>query len=261
MKNTPMMVVPLEEIAAEKPSEQVTEVFSAESETVSRNRFQPSVPTLSIRKPQNKIFILAVFGGLFLILVMIAGAVGGLIYFSVQQENQAVKSKPPPERKVEKPSPSLPPSATPLKSPKETPVESEELIFPPPTKPTRRGSFRIQADKDGWQLSEIETVSSETFRTNVRGTIVLDDIGSNITADGVDKNKKRRVYKEYPTGALLMRTRFANGKTSNIQPVTASDVWENDPEETGRIEFLINDNSPRSNAGQFVVEVSLVKAP
>ncbi len=58
-----------------------------------------------------------------------------------------------------------------------------------------------------------------------------------------------------------MRTRFANGKVSNIQPVAASDMWENAPGERGRIEFLINDNSPENNEGEFIVSVTLVSVP
>lgn len=255
------MVVPLGEVTEVNPSGQITEAFPAESETVVGNRFQVSVPTLSIRKPQNNKFIFAVFGGLFALILMIAGVGGALVYFYFQQKAEIVAAKPAPVRKSEKPTPSTTPKPSPGETPIETTEEDGELIFTPPTKPTSKGSFTIKADTDEWQLSEIETVGSETFQTSVRGTIVLDKIGSSISPGGVETNKNRRIYKQYPTGALLMRTRFANGKSSNIQPVTASDVWENDPNESGRIEFLINDNSPENNAGEFVVSVEMIRVP
>ncbi len=102
---------------------------------------------------------------------------------------------------------------------------------------------------------------SETFRTSVRGKIYLDDVKENVSPEGTKKNKERRIYKEFKTGALLMRTRFANGKVSNIQPVTASEVWDNAPDESGRIEFLINDNAPEYNSGAFIIAVEMVSVP
>jgi hypothetical protein len=43
-----------------------------------------------------------------------------------------------------------------------------------------------------------------------------------------------------------------------MQAVTASNLWENAPDESGRIEFLINDNSPENNEGEFVVSVEMI---
>ncbi len=258
MKNAPQMVVPLGDVTEVIPADQITEAFKAETETVVGSRFQSSLPTLSTRKPQNKKLIFAVFGVLFAAALLIAGAAGALLYFYIQNNSQVVEVKPTPVPKSEKTAPSSTPKPSPNATPLETPEEKGDLIFTPPTKPTRKGSFIIKADTDKWQLSEIETVGSETFQTSVVGTIVLDEIGSSVSPAGVESNKNRRIFKEYKTGALLMRTRFANGKTSNIQPVSASDVWENDPDETGRIEFLINDNSPDNNQGEFVVSVEMV---
>lgn len=270
LKNMPQMVVPLETIQSLPDTEDLTEAINSETETVVGNRYQPpSVPTLSIQKPQNNKMIFAVFGGLFVIIFLIFAAVAAMFYFYIQSREQIVEVKPTPTQTPKKATPTLKPTAKPSETPKETPEEtpedsiedSDELLFDPPTKPTRQGSFKIAADEKDWQLSEIETVPSQTFSTKVRGTITLEEIGSNITADGIGNNRERRIYKEYPTGALLMRTRFANGKVSNIQPVTASDIWQNSPDEIGRIEFLINDNSPENNTGEFIVSVSLVSVP
>ncbi len=266
LKNTPQMVVPLETIQSLPDTEDLTEIIKEETETVVGNRYQPpSVPTISVQKTQNNKMIFAVFGGLFVIVILIFTAVAAMFYFYIQSQDQIVEVKPTPTRTPKKETPTPKPSVTPKPSPSETPVETpedtSELIFTPPTKPTRQGSFRIAADEKDWQLSEIETVPSQTFSTSVRGTIVLDEIGTNITADGIGSDKDRRIYKEYPTGALLMRTRFANGKVSNIQPVTASNIWENAPNESGRIEFLINDNSPENNKGEFIVAVKLINVP
>ncbi len=262
LKNAPQMVVPLETIQDLPDTEDLTESLSAETETVVGNRYQPpSVPTFSVQKPQSNKKIFAIFGGLFAVFFLILAAAGAMIYFYLQAQDQAIKVKPTPTRTPKKETPTPKPSATPKPSPSETPEETPELIFTPPDEPTRQGSFRIMAGEEGWQLSEIETVPSQTFRTSVRGTIVLDEIGANISPGGIGSNKERRLYGQYPTGALLMRTRFADGKVSNIQPVTASDVWENAPDERGRIEFLINDNSPENNKGEFVVSVALVRVP
>ena len=263
LKNVPQMVVPLETIQNLPDTADLTDSLNAETETVVGNRYQPpSVPTISAEKPQNNKKIFAVFGGLFVVFSLIISAAGAMLYFYYQSQKQVIKVKPTPTRTPKKEKPPTPkPSATPKPSPSETPEETPELIFTPPTKPTRQGSFRIEADEEGWQLSEIETVPSQTFSTSVRGTIILDEIGENISPGGIGSNKERRIYTQYPTGALLMRTRFANGKVSNIQPVAASDMWENAPGERGRIEFLINDNSPENNEGEFIVSVTLVSVP
>lgn len=262
LKNVPQMVVPLETIQSLPDTADLTESLSAETETVVGNRYQPpSVPTVSVQKPQNNKKIFAVFGGLFVIFSLIIAAAGAMLYFYIQSQKQVIIVKPTPTRTPKKETPTPKPSATPKPSPSETPENTPELIFTPPTEPTRQGSFRVEADEEDWQLSEIETVPSQTFRTSVRGTIVLDEIGANVSPGGIGSNKERRIFEQYPTGALLMRTRFADGKVSNIQPVMASEEWENAPDERGRIEFLINDNSPENNRGEFIVSVTLVSVP
>jgi hypothetical protein len=53
-----------------------------------------------------------------------------------------------------------------------------------------------------------------------------------------------------------MRTRYADGKTSNTIAMTtngANGSWQNFPYEIGKLEFCINDNAPEQNGGQFIV--------
>jgi hypothetical protein len=132
--------------------------------------------------------------------------------------------------------------------------------FTPPVEPTKKGTFTVYAN-GGWQISNIDTVPLENFRTSIDGKVDISGVKTGITAKGVSDatSKARRIYSEYPTGALLMRTRYADGKFSNVMAVAASgstSSWQNYPDERGRIEFCINDNAPESNGGQFTVTVT-----
>jgi hypothetical protein len=91
----------------------------------------------------------------------------------------------------------------------------------------------------------------------------LAGIKNNVPVKGADdaKTKSRRIYAQYPTGALLMRTRYANGRYSNVQPLSASNSWENFPDEIGKLEFCVNDNAPANNGGQFIVTVTMTSVP
>lgn len=135
--------------------------------------------------------------------------------------------------------------------------------FTPPTEPTKLGTFTVAANT-GWQLSEIDTVPLEEFNTKVTGLIDLAGLKSRVTPKGTNDaaSKSRRLVPDLPTGALLMRTRYADGKFSNVQPVTASPSsgqWQNFEDERGRLEFCVNDNAPEQNGGQFVVTVKMTK--
>lgn len=261
LKNLPQMVVPLGEITDQTSTEQITDSFGAEreTETVVANRFQPRVPTISTQKPQSSKKIFVIFGGIFAIILLIFTGAFAMLFFYFQSKKQIIELKPTPAptRRIEKETPTRTPSVTPESSPEKTP----EVTFTPPEEPTQKDSFTISANREDWQLSEIYTVSSETFNSSSSGTIRLAEIKGNISPKGVNTNKERRIYKQFPTGALLMRTRFADGKTSNIQSVSVSDVWENYPEESGRLEFLINDNAPENNDGKFIVTIEMVSVP
>ncbi|HQU83916.1 MAG TPA: hypothetical protein PKY59_12350 [Pyrinomonadaceae bacterium] len=224
---------------------------NVETETFQRNLAAPETP-----KSSKKIFL--ILGGivaLFFLVIAGIGGIGALFYYKSGQ-TVVVNNSNTTNRNVEKsPSPNVSPekSATP------------QAIFTPPTEPTKKGDFTIYANT-GWQLSDIDTISQEKFTTSVVGKIDLDGIKTGVSSSGIkdEKTKSRRIYPEFPTGALLMRTRYADGKYSNIAALTANGAtgqWENYPGESGRIEFCINDNAPEKNGGQFTVTVNFVSAP
>lgn len=141
--------------------------------------------------------------------------------------------------------------------------EPSKLLFDAPTVPTKKGSFTVDADK-GWQLSDIDVVPSQIFTTKVTGKIDVDGIKKSLTSSGYDGDESRRIHTEFFTGALLMRTRYADGGFSNVVAVTAKDTsgsWENRPDERGKLEFTINDNAPQDNSGQLTVSTTLTSVP
>ena len=94
------------------------------------------------------------------------------------------------------------------------------------------------------------------------GSVNLREIGKVISPEGVDDKKyqSRRLFPEFPMGALLMRTRYADGKYSKISMVktkNSTGVWQNAPDERGRLEFCINDKAPEGNDGEFVVSLAV----
>ncbi len=148
-------------------------------------------------------------------------------------------------------------------SPYTQPSNTNPVVsFTPPLSPTKVGTFTVYAS-GGWQLSDIDVVENEEFSTSVQGLIDLAGIKNNVTYAGVkdERTKSRRIYPEYPTGALLMRTRYADGKVSNVQAVYLSRYWKNFPDEIGKLEFCVNDNSPENNGGQFIVTVKMISVP
>jgi hypothetical protein len=149
--------------------------------------------------------------------------------------------------------------------PSATPTPTSNPSFTPPIEPTKTGSFTVYAN-GGWQLSGVDTVPLENFRTKVDGKIDIAGVKTGVTPKGVSdpNSKSRRIYPEYPTGALLMRTHYADGKFSNVMAISAAGStgqWRNYPDERGRIEFCINDNSPEKNGGQFTVTVTMTSVP
>ena len=229
----------------------------------------PNIPTTR-RRSYNKIFL--ILSGVFSLfgLLFIAGVV--IVYYNLKPKNQIVTNptpSPAPTRGIvdKSPSPksSISPSASPADSPSATPGATPQVSFTPPIEPTKKGTFTVYAN-GGWQLSEIDTVPLENFRTSVQGLIDLAGIKTSVSSKGVAdaKTKSRRIYPEYPTGALMMRTRYADGKYSNVQPVTAapsSGIWQNFPDERGRLEFCINDNAPEQNGGHFTVTKTMTSVP
>ncbi len=243
---------------------------------------------LSPARPQNNKKIFLIVGGILSLLLLLFLGGAGLVFYTLKQRNTNVSSSSPPQNVSSTPgiadkSPTPRPSASqsdllpdelqplsdaplnnapPLPSPQITPTVS----FTPPKEATKKGTFTISGN-GGWQLSDVNIVPLETFQTLAQGSVDLAGIEKNVSSAGIagdDKSKSRRIYPEYPTGALLMRTRFADGKFSKVQPVTAPPsigVWENLPDERGRLEFCVNDNAPEKNNGQFTVSVIMWSAP
>jgi hypothetical protein len=287
----PQMVVPLETVqfsgGTENPSERVTEDY--DPETVVNNRLVvPTEPTdysTFVDQPTDagggsytKIF-LAVGGGLVALVLLVGVAAAGLFVYALQKQgetppNRPVVAKTPVTDDTEDVSTPFPDDAkTPDIAVAETPetvatpeaentpqTDSDTITFPTPTSPTKRATYRVKTIS-GWQLSEIQTVPLENFRITVKGKVDLDGIKNNVTAKGVEGHKDRRIVKEYPTGALLMRTHYPDGRHSNIQPVSAGEYWQNFKDETGRIEFLINDNAPENNDGEFTISFTMQDVP
>ena len=216
-----------------------------ETETVQRN-FSASAPP----KSNKKLFI--IFGGIAALVILLGGAVVfGALFLYLQNPAAPIRTNNN--------------SAAPNVSSSPETTQTPQVSFTPPIEPTKKGSFTVYANT-GWQLSDIDTVSQETFTTSVVGKIDLNNIKTGVSSSGVNdaKTKARRLYPEYPTGALLMRTRYADGKYSNIAAVTAGSAtgqWQNYPGERGKIEFCINDNTPEKNGGQFTVTVNFIDAP
>lgn len=220
-------------------------------------------------KGNKKLFL--VIGGLASLLALLIVAGGAIAFYNYRQPPRvssdptptvsptATGKKSPTPKNSASPSPSTSPSATPEED------QTPEASFTPPVEPTKKGTFTVNAN-EGWQMSDIDVVSLEQFRTNIQGAIDLAGVKSSVPPSGVSdaKTKSRRIYPEYPTGALLMRTRFADGKTSNTVSMTtngANGTWQNYPNETGRLEFCINDNAPENNGGQFTVTVTMTSVP
>lgn len=191
-------------------------------------------------------------------MVSAAGAIGWYLYSKSGTEvanknqntgNENVSPSPSPtdsnanQRPTPKPSPS-------------------NMSFDPPTVPTKEGTFTVYAN-EGWQLSNIAVVPYEKYTTKVEGLVDLAGAKAGIRADGNKdaKLKSRRLFAEYPTGALLMRTRYANGRFSNTVAAGTSGAWENLPDERGMLEFAVNDNAPQDNGGQFTVRVKMTSVP
>ncbi|MBD0373292.1 MAG: zinc ribbon domain-containing protein [Pyrinomonadaceae bacterium] len=151
-------------------------------------------------------------------------------------------------------------NATPESSP--TPTPAPKQLFEPPTTPTKEGSFTVYAN-EGWQMSDIAVVPLEQFTTNVDGIVDIAGVKTGVRAGGLSdsKFKSRRLFPEFPLGALVMRTRYADGRFSNMVTAGTSGNWQNLPDERGMLEFIINDNAPQDNGGQFTVKVKLKSVP
>ena len=252
--------------------------FNKSAETVIGGQpFPANFAPVSTARPKSNKKIFLILGGVFSLFGMLLAAGALIVFFNWKSNSVAVtntnvtpaptrgiadKSPPSPKSSA---APSVSPSISRVDSLPATPLATPEVSFTPPIEPTKKGAFTVYAN-GGWQLSEIDTVPLENFRTSASGLIDLAGIKTSVSPSGVAdaKTKSRRIYLEYPTGALIMRTRYADGKYSNVQPVTAAPsvgVWQNFPDERGRLEFCINDNAPEGNGGHFTVTKTMTSVP
>lgn len=258
------------------PSTSETISFNAPPPQTAMGRGTPTAPytaaappftqqTQSQPKSRTGVLIAAIAGVLLLGLVGVA-AVGGYYYYS-QSQNVVVKNgngnantkglepdgKPTPGAENKNATPETEPSPSP------TPASKQ---FEPPTEPTKEGTFTVYAN-EGWQLSDIAVVPLEQYTTRVEGIVDISGVKTGVRANGVSdaKFKDRRLFPEFPLGALVMRTRYADGRFSNMVAMGTSGSWENLPDERGMLEFIINDKAPQDNGGQFTVTVKMTRVP
>ncbi len=241
-------------------------IFQTASKTENLPARGQSVPTVELpKKKTGKYFW--IFGGLVSLLIFALAGLAAILFLTskFRQDDTAVKT----------PTPAVSPTRRTSSSPEKSPnidlsntssapeIPAPKPNFTPPAKPTAQGDFNVRADEN-WQLSNLDVVPNEKFLLLPMGKVNLREIEKDISAEGSSdkKHQSRRLYQEFPTGALLMRTRYSDGKYSKISAVAdkkATGIWQNAPDERGKLELCINDNAPDGNDGEFVVSLSVIE--
>jgi hypothetical protein len=207
--------------------------------------------------------VIGVIAGVLLLGLLGLGGVAGYYYYS-NSKSVAVNNGNSNKGTLDpdtKPTPSdANANASPESSPQPSP--SPKQLFEPPTTPTKEGSFTVYAN-EAWQMSDIAVVPLEQFTTTVDGIVDIAGVKTGLRANGTNdaKFKARRLFPEFPVGALIMRTRYADGRFSNMVAAGTRGDWQNLPDERGMLEFIINDNQPKDNGGQFTIKVKLKSVP
>lgn len=221
-------------------------------------------PPISEAKKNRSGLLVGVIALVLFVSIIAVGAGIGYYYYSASRKDQANDNK---EVYTTSTVGDSNDDANANKKPSPTPNASPESsqLFDPPTEPTKDASFTVYANGD-WQLSQIAVVPLEKFTTSVVGIVDLAGAKAGLRAGGTNdaQYKSRRLFQDWPTGALLMRTRYADGRFSNTVAVSAggsNGSWQNLPDERGMIEFRINDNQQQNNGGQFTVRVRLTSVP
>lgn len=241
--------------------------FGANRQTQNFAGNQPNFAAPAPSKGKSKIGL--IIGGVAALLLLLGIAGAAIVAYNWNSKKKFVADVTPTPTATQPilndKSPSPKPSVALKDSPTPAVSQTPQASFTPPVEPTKKGTFTVYANT-GWQLSDLDVVASEQFRTSIQGSIDLAGIKASVSPGGVTdaKTKARRIYQEFPTGALLMRTRYADGKTSNTVAMTtngANGSWQNYPYEIGKLEFCINDNAPEQNGGQFIVTKTLTNVP
>ena len=185
------------------------------------DRFQVGITEAAPHQATSGKKVFAIVGGivsLVLLLFIVGASVIGYKYYAASKglANSGPTNSNSNGTGPNKNSSSPPANASP------TPAPS----FTPPVEPTKTGTFTVFAN-GGWQLSDVDTVPLENFRTKVDGKVDIAGVKTGITSSGVNDagSKSRRVYPEFPTGALLMRTHYADGKFSNVAAMSVTAGW------------------------------------
>lgn len=208
--------------------------------------------------------IVGIIAGLLLLGLVGLGGVAGYYYYTNTKKDVAVNNGNSKQGTLDPDKKATPTqentNATPESSPQPSP--SPKQLFEPPTTPTKEGSFTVYAN-EGWQMSNIAVVPLEQFTTTTDGIVDIAGVKTGLRAGGTNdaKFKSRRLFPEFPVGALIMRTRYADGKFSNMVAAGTRGDWQNLPDERGMLEFIINDNAPQDNGGQFTIKVKLKSVP
>lgn len=256
LKDSPQMVVPLDSLSGtEKPTEEIP--AASESETVVANRFAApgaQKPSTSGGKRAIKIFIGIIVAGVLLVTFAAAGVILAVYLSIIDAAPRPIVSR------RETPTPTRTPrwivKSTPKSTPEATPEPSPTIRIEIDAVATRKTSFEIQTD-ESWQVSKVRTIGSENFIVTATGNYELDGIKKRVTARGVSGHKERRLFKDFRTGALLMRTHYPDGRHSNIQAVSSGKYWQNYPDEEGNLEFIVNDNDPDENDGDLTIRFEM----
>jgi hypothetical protein len=206
--------------------------------------------------------VVGVIAGLLLLGLLGVGGIAGYYYYSnkdVAANNGNRQGTLDPDKKATPGAANT--NASPEGSPQPSPSPKQQL-FEPPTTPTKEGSFTVYAN-EGWQMSNIAVVPLEQFTTTTDGIVDIAGVKTGVRAGGVSdaKFKSRRLFPEFPVGALIMRTRYADGRFSNMVQAGTRGDWQNLPDERGMLEFIINDNAPQDNGGQFTIKAKLRSVP
>lgn len=231
--------------------------------------FKQSAPPVAPAKKSRTGLIVGLVALVVLLGLAVIGAAAGYYFYSKSQTDagnhngEGVRTVETDDNSNENANAKPSPAASSSPSPAPSPTVGQS--FEPPTEPTKEDSFTVYANGD-WQLSHIAVVPLEQFTTTVEGIVDLAGAKAGVAPGGTKdaQYKSRRLFQEWPTGALLMRTRYADGRFSNTVAVAAGRAtgsWENLPDERGMLEFRINDNAPQSNGGQFTIHMRLTSVP